>query len=535
MRTQTSIILLSLAVTTGVAMGCGPDGEPTQRQAEAVDHAEVQQGITDHSQAAVDAIIDGLALLESAQMYDEYAGGGDCVGVPEDDGEFGEPSDGGDYECPSTAEPSEQLDDEFDAVADMLEERIFTEANVEVEEGDAVVYLLAGDVVCDEDDFQTPVSVVDPDGDEPESEDEYDEEAYQECVDGVDDLELRLKAAKYSGDTFEIDVMVGPDEVHPLTLVFSTSEVSATATLGAMEPAAEHIADVAGEDVGAFPDQLSGQLKAGYYLQGSEVRLAVDVLQDIDVEAGDFELFVQAAGEVFGVGVDTADEVFEAAVDFGEVSLAGEMPGGYEEPVDVTPPGEGSSDDEEPVDEPDDAEPVDIAVDLAGLSSTVIFDPASDEVQWSDVGIGNGPTTVAINGETVVDIQLDAGFGGVFDAVLAMSDDGLKYSVEPGIELEVGLMFERVVGEFDDVESWMLDEVLTIGLGGHANPAILVGEQLEVVRGHLSLTSQSGVGATAHAGQCLIDNQSTVEQMGIDAEDEMHPFAYIEAGQCSAE
>jgi len=548
MRTQTSI-LLSMALVTGIAMGCGPEGEPTEREAESVDHAEVQQGITDHSEAAVDAIIDGLALLESAPMYDEYAAGEECLGVPEDDGEFGEPSDDGTHECQSMPGPSGQLDEEFNAVADVLEERIFTEANVEAEEGDSVVYLLVGDVVCDQDDFQMPQPVgvgaddgddgedgVDvDDGEAPGGDDEYDEEAYQECVDGVDDLELRLRAAKYTGDNFEIDVLVGPEEVHPVTFVFSASEVSATATLGAIEPAAEHIADVAGEDVGAFPDTLSGQLKAGYYLQDSQIRLAVDVLQDIDVDADDFELFVQAAGEVFGVGADTADEVLEASVNFGEVSLAGEMPGGYDEAVDVTPPGDGSSDDEEPLEESDEADPIDIDVQLAGLTSTVLFEPESDEIQWSDVGMGNGPTTVAINGETVIDIELDAGMGGVFDAVLAMNDDGLKYSVEPGVEVEIGLMFEGVTDAFDDVEPWMLDEVLTIGLGGHSNPALLVGEQMEVLRGHLSLTSQSGVGATAHAGQCLIDNQSSFEQMDSDTDDEMHPFGDIEAGQCSAE
>ena len=505
------------------AFGCppasGPGGSGADRAP--VDHESVQQGIEDHTKAAVEALVDGITLLESSEMADEYGGAPpqeDCVVVePDDDGDFDEPADE-EYECQSSTTGPSSVEDEADELAEELKNRIFTEANVETEDGETVVYLLDGEVVCAEEDF-------------------VDDQGYGECVDEVDALEIRLQTVKYQSGLFEIDVLLGADEIHPATLAFSSTEVSGEFLFDNFEAAADHIGEATDAPTADLPETFAGTVKLGYYQQGSVDRFAVDILSDLEIEGDGMKLFAEGVGEVFGIGVDTADETFEVAVGFGELIAEGETGGAT---VAATPPAGDDYDEDgtdEAYDEPETVDPVDVGVELAGLTSTMTFDPDSDEIEWTDVGLGNGPAKFFVDGETVLDINLDAGVGGAFDALMQMQDNGLKYSVEPGVELEIGLMFHRVIDEFDDAEDWMLDDVLTIALDGDANPAILIGDTgLEVLRGELSLNSlTTGAGADVSAGQCLVDSQDEFDGAYSEDDASFHPFDEVEAGECQEE
>lgn len=509
--------MIAVAAAMLLATGCVPDDPPEQTS---VDHDTVQKSISMHSEAVVDSLVEGVELMEASAMVDDYAGGDGCVGYPEGEDVVEPDQDYG--ECGGGGTDSGEVRRELSGAEDFLLDRIFTEENVESEEGDAVTYLLEGDVVCDS--YETSQGTM----------------VDEECVEDVDALEIRLRAVKYTSGSLEIDLMVGPDEVQPLSFGFSATAVTTTAIFDNLQPAVDHLEEVVGDDMAEFPDQFSGTVRAGIYDEAAGPRIGVEVLDDVDISSdGELDLYVEAVGEVLSLGADTAGQHLEFGVDFGEVGLTARD---YRRTsVGAVPPEEQDEDDEwtDP-EESDEPETVEFGVDLEGLTSTVSFDPTDDRVEFEDVGIGGGPASLSVAGETVVELDLDAGVGGVFDAVVDAGPQGLQLDVEPGVELQLALMFHRVAGDYDDVDDWMLDEVLTMALKGDSNPAVRLGEQgLEVLRGHLSMEADNGPSATAYAGQCMIDESEPIvvdESGGVDTdgdyETSLHPFDGLEAGQC---
>ena len=439
------------------------------------DHREVAQTISESTEGAVDAMVGAMALLESSQMVGDYAAVSDCGAY-------------GDVDCASYYAPdSGELEAGYEEMTDWMADHIFTSDNVESSSSGDVTYLLRGDVVCDPDLF-------------------FDDAGYNHCVSEVDALEIRLHAVMNGDDRLSLDILLGPDEIHPLSFTFSPEEVSATTILENVEPAVNHVADTFGEEPGTFPERLEGVVELGYYLDGDVAKFALHIHEDLGIEVDGYEAFeldVEAAGEVLAFGVDMAAETLFGAASLGEFALHFETYDSY-----------GGT------------EPETVGVELAGLTSEVSFDPGSEYVEWTGVGLGDGPAVISINGEEVIYIDLNSGIGGFFDAVLQLQDDDLKFSVEPGIELEIGTFFHRVADTYDGFDDWAYDEVLSFVLGGDDNPAILFAEHgVEVLRGHLSLQSEdTDLGVDADAGMCIDD--------GGDATDWSHPFEHLVAEQC---
>ena len=529
MRNEFKWALLAGFVAAG-ATACIPEVE------EEADHREVQQAVVDSIDGAAQAIIDALVLLDSSQMADDLYGE-TCVYESEGywDDELDEWVEGETTsECTSNAPDFSEIDAGKQELLDILETRIFTEANVESEAGGVVTYLLRGDVVCDADDF-------------------YDDEGYQHCVDDVDAVEVRL-AAQFDGDLLDLGVKVGPEKAHLVSLAFGSQELSARVVLQDLEEALEHLAQVAGDEMPEMPEQFQGELKVGYYAQGDVHRLAFDILDDLLVADEDFELQVEGVGQIWSMGFDAAAETLEGALSLGAVYLRGEMGGHLEEPPmipDDEPPVPGE-DDGEPGDDDgnfdgddgEDQDPVEFELDLSGLTATATFDPAQETLQWSNVSLGGGPTTVAIEGEEVLRIDLSSALNGAFDALMQLQDEGLEAVFEPGFEVEIETQFHRVAEFYDDFDEWMLDEVLNIILSGDA-PALLFGDfGVEVLSGELSLLSQNtDHGAVVEAGMCLIeeepflveppaDDQGDGGESGEEEDYVYHPFEGLSAGQC---
>lgn len=480
MKTKWKAVICALVIAASAA-ACGG----------ASDHQEVQQAVSDSTGSAADSIVDAVTLLESSDLFADY-GPQECP--PTVPGEEEDPY------CTPYEPDSQQVEAGYEELHDIMAERVFTEDNVEDTDSGKVTYLLRGDVVCDSDDFARP-------------------DHYDACVNDIEALEIRLRAEFDGDDRLALDVLLGPDEIHPLTLVFAPDEVSATVILDNVEAAADYVAGVFGEELGTFPERLEGVVEVGYYLDGDLARFAAHIHEDLGLEVDgyeSFELDVEGVGEVFSVGVDTAEELLVGSVSLGALSFDGEVPSRGDE-IHYDEQGESEQDGAHRT-----------GLEMAGLTGKVTFDPDTERVDWSGLGLGGGPLVVSINGEEVVDIDLSTGAGGVFDAAMQLEEAGLAVDVEPGFELVIGTYFHRVAESYDDYDDWMLDEVLSAVLDGDDNPAVLIRDEgLEVVRGHLSLASDStDHGAEVEAGMCLLDGEDSYE------EDWDHPFEDLEAGQC---
>lgn len=462
-----SSLMMGLLVSVGLLAACGGP-----------DHEAIEQAVYDGTDSAVDAVIDSLVLLEKSAMYDD-ATGGECWGEGPDEEVY----------CESVAPSSEELQAQYDEVRDELGERIFHSDNVEDSDSDSITLLLRGDIVCQEDDF-------------------FDDAGYHQCVQDVDALDIRLYATLVGDDTASIELWLGPDEIHPLTFTFGPEQLSIAAILENLEPAAAYVAQTFGEELEEFPGILKGEVEFGFFAEGDLRNFALAVHQDVVIEFDDGEYFAleaEAVGEVLSFGVDAVEEVLVGSASVGEFALT------YEEWSDTAPGGFHE-----------------FSVQLAGLTSGAIFDPNTERIEWNDVGLGGGPAAVHIDGEKVLEIDLNSGLGGLFNAVLQEEDEALKFSINPGLELEIGAFFYRVADTFDDFEDWMLDEILSITLDGDDNPAVLIREYgVEVLRGHLKLDSASTeYGASVEAGMCLVEDDDA------DGYEPVHPFEFLEADQC---
>src|SRR5690606_7322282 len=92
--------------------------------------------------------------------------------------------------------------------------------------------------------------------------------------------------------------------------------------------------------------------------------------------------------------------------------------------------------------------------------------------------------------------------------------------VMPSIALVVELSM-AALGADNDFDGWMQSERLGIFVSGSA-PAVLVGDEVEVLSGKLELTSNA-FNVTVEAGQCLVEDPEATRD---------HPFEGLMGGEC---
>ncbi len=471
-------ILLCVLVAVTMAFACGESG----------DHRDVQRALSTSGENASKALVDGMVMLESSAMVNEYAFGAECAGGT----------------CGDMAPDSASVEGEYEELHDLLSEYVFTSDNIEESGSGDVTYLLRGEVLCA--DLQ-----------------EYPED-YDYCVSEVNSAEVRLVANFVGDETVAIDILLGPDEIYALTFTFGPEQLSVSTVLDNWEDVVDYLTDLAGEEMVPFPDRLEGEVEFGYYASGDDHRVALSIHDDVGVEvAGDFSLDIGAAGEVLAFGMNPAEETLSGSLGLDSFALSF-VESSYGARGDYDYPEESEFTDEWGLTANDD--PAEIGIQFDGMTGTVVFDPNAEQLTWSDVGLGGSPFVMTVNGEEVLNIALNSNMGGMLDGIMELEGDDLKISVTPGFELEFGTFFHRVAGDYDDFEEWMLDEVLSIVLHGDDSPAVLVTwDDFQVLRGQLDFTSEAtDHGFSVEAGMCIDE----VATSGTD----YHPFADLEEAQC---
>ena len=127
-----------------------------------------------------------------------------------------------------------------------------------------------------------------------------------------------------------------------------------------------------------------------------------------------------------------------------------------------------------------------------------------------------------------IDLNADQGRSLDLDVLFELDADSVEIAVGPSFDLQLALAFHRVVDLFDDLEDFLLDDLIRITLDG-VEPALSIGEAgLKILSGKLTLRSESAeVTTEIEAGMCL------VELDDVDHEDEdLHLFELIGPGVC---
>lgn len=481
-------------------LACGPNTKSGEEKGESIDHATAKQAIVANTRSVSSSLGASIAFLETSNVFAASAEAAfpgtadECLGCDEPV----EPTEPAELEIDFDAE----LEAQTDEMTQWLETHVFTDANVESEDGTSVTYLLDGATVC------AAEGAADPD-----------------CVANVDQLELRLVVESPAAGDVDVDVLIGPDQHNPLSLQVHSDMLAVEIDFAGIKGAIEHIDSIQEIDAD-LPATFEGRIRGELLVEGPEkVKAALSVLSAVNVADGDISISLGESSPAFSVAIDGTAKTLTAVNDLGRFIVEAPMTTySYDSETQVET--ETSHD---------------VKIDLAGLTATTVLDAAAELITVTGAGLGNGTSTVHYDGAEVLAIDLND--GGTFDATIASAaDDTLSVEVAPKFDLSVALKFAAVADAMDDVEEWMLDDVLSVVLDGAAAPKLEIKDgQLKVVEGQLSLSLQNeGSSHTITAGQCLLgtaDDGDVAVEPGSEIEpdpvpEQSGPLDGLEAGTC---
>ena len=484
-----------LAVSTATVglMACGSP----QKDGETVDTAEVRSALTKNTTTLGNDLSSSIRFLEASRLLND---GLNIVSV-ESVAVCGVAPDGAPTDCAEPEPTTEDFDldvtDETDALVDELEQRILADAAIEAEESHAVTFLVRGDLVCASEVGDAP----DPD-----------------CKEMVDAMQIRIVLTSPAPGNVDVDLLVGPNRVNPVSLQVHQGMLAAEVDLGGVAAAADHIGPIIGEEL-ELPQTLKGRIRGELRADGSTATASVSVLQAITVADADFSFSLGQSLPLLSLSADSAASTLTGTVDAGRIAGAFPMTSyswddatGVEEEIEY-----------------------DFSFELAGLSSTAVLQALADVVDVTNIGLGPDTSTVSINGDEVLAIDLNPEDGRTLDATITASDDDVTIAVSPKFDLSVAMQFAAAAFLLDDWgDDWMQDDVLDITLDGASTPTVRFGQDVEVLDGTLTVALQNaGISHSLTAGQCLLDaDAELVDGDQTTTVEEATPLHDLAVGAC---
>ncbi len=490
-------MFLGAAVLSTSLMGCV---EPEDKNGGAIDHSSAQQAINASVNNLGETISNSLAFLEDSKLFsdnfDSYLGGGyECEPGEE---EWCEPEEPTPFDS-DVSKPKEEL-------IKALNERIFTQKNVESETGTSVTYLLKGDAVCVADEYDEPSE-------------------HGRCVKFVNDAQIRLIASSAGAGSADVSVKIGPNRISPINFEFRPKMIAASPNIGEMKKAAEYLAPLNDEDadISGFPAKASGELRLSLQETGDKtLEGKIAITKAIDVGEGDWALKLAAAPEGFVITADGLAKTIKASLGLGEISglfpySSSEEGYGYDE--------EGNEIEPSVV-----ADPVMAKLNIGGLSGSALFDAGKELLSLTNLSLGAKTSTLDLNDKRVLSVDLNKDDGRSFDVTIKKPGDHTQIELSPAFDLRMILAFAQAKDELESIQDWMFDEVMSIKFTG-ASPAFeLNGDDFKVLSGKLSLTAEkAGISHVVEAGQCLVSDIS-VEPFEDDSDEPIEGEEPVESG-----
>lgn len=355
------------------------------------------------------------------------------------------------------------------AEIEALAMKIFTGEN---HEGDGV-YLVRGALFCEVD------GAVDPD-----------------CAAEIDQIELRIHAVE-AGDGLDLGFRIGPDQAEPFGLELRSDRLSLVLDLADLKGAIEFLSED-DEAAAALPPVMEGVL-AFSLLAPSENEVEVQVAVR---EALRFETDSSGTGSAMKVSTEASDPLF--SVRMGETSLVMTVDVGRTR---VSGPwgdlqGDG-------------LELGNLDIDWQGLTYQIDLSADSDILNVRNIGLGDGTSTIKLDSETLLAVDLNKDSGRSFDLELSLDDAGLPVlAVAPGIDLQVSYNLEALSEGGVAVDAPVLRSSYALSLRGDAPVVQPVDADalsgfpggLRVLSGELVVSAEDAAeSVVVPAGKCLVE------------------------------
>lgn len=383
-------------------------------------------------------------------------------------------------------------------LAQWLSSRVFTEANYERTEGDALLYRLRPEVVCEAGD--------------------------RGCVEALDAMPIRLRVTSDEPGDLDIAVFFGTDRLHLLDIALYRDSLEIQVELGAVAEALR----ILGLPAEILPE-MEGRLGLGIARHDDrDFTVSLSILDPVSLRGGvdsAWHLELARALPAVAMRLDGAEQTVELHVGFGALDLLAPLASFL------------ADDAEEPclsgADCGEDA-PIEIdgslGLQLAGLtgSATLRAGAREEELRIRNLGFGSDTAVVHVDGQPVFTLDLNPLTGRMVELLFTRDGDGTLLEVAPGLDLSLRFSFGPLA-DLVELPAWALDERLQVRLEGDPPQVLLPGEtaaetkRLEVRSGSLTLASKRLPSLRVDAGMCLV---------GPEREPGAHPFAGLEAAPC---
>lgn len=356
------------------------------------------------------------------------------------------------------------------AEIEALAEKIFTEEN---HEGDGV-YLVRGALFCEVE------GAVDPD-----------------CEAQIDGLELRIHAVE-AEDGLNLGFRIGPDQAEPFGLELRSNRLSLVLDLADLKSAVEFLAEDDEEATAGLPAVMEGVLAFSLLAPSeNEVEVQVGVR-----EALRFETDSSGSGSAMKISTDARDPMFSMlmgetklamTVDVGRTRVSGPWGDVQGDGLDL-----GNLD-----------------IDWQGLSYQIDLSADSDILNVSNIGLGDGTSTIKLDGETLLAVDLNKDSGRTFDLELSLDEAGLPVlAIAPGIDLQVSYDLQALSEGGVAIDAPVLRSSYSLSLRGD-EPVVQPVEAdaftgfpggMRVISGELVVSADDAAeDVVVPAGKCLVE------------------------------
>lgn len=312
------------------------------------------------------------------------------------------------------------------------------------------------------------------------------------CVQEVDSAELALRAV-LAGDGLDISLAVGPERAEPFTLRLRSNLLGLVVDLDEGKKAITHLALITGEEV-ELPDVMEGVFAFTMTVE-NEQRVVLDaaIEQAARIEArtpeGPFSFSSAAKTPLLALTLDGARQEVQFALDIGRTQLS--APWSSIETESLVDSGV-------------------YALDFAGASYTTTLRADDQSIDITNIGLGDGTTTLKLDDHVLFAMDLNADAGRRFNMTVSPTADGnASFAIDPSYDLSLRYDGRPLADAGDLIEDFLLDETYRVSFTG-SNPTFEVDAAaggFRVTSGTLTISSTAAAeDVVVSAGQCLIEN-----------------------------
>lgn len=519
MKRQSIWRMFALGTAAALFVACGP---PVENGGEPVDHETTQQSLEHNTKTLSKRISSSVQFIENStlatdglSMYSES----DCAV------QSGGSQPGGSQPCASgEVEIETDMSEQTSEAIKLLKAKVFNRDHIVASSEKSITYRVPGKTICGEE----PETLCEPaEGASGGSScsGSNDSSWHDECVKNANKMKYRIRVTSPSNGDLDFEFLIGSDDLKPGTLELHDNHVAVIADLGQIKKTIKYADDIYDNNAAQdLPSTMKGVIRAQLESDGPKhAHFETKIEAGVSIGGGDYGLdLARAAKPVFGVTADADKRTLTSTVDFGAIEAT--FPSTYYD-------SNGSGGSTETI--------LQHTVHLAGLSAQAKYVGNSDEVQFTNIGIGDATSWLKMAGKKVLSADLNPANGRQFNVTVkpGKNGEGIQFDVEPNFDLQMDFNFGRIKNKLSNFneffDKWTEDESIRVRLSG-GNPASVVAtdEEVKIRKGKLEISSKNpSKKVTVQAGQCLGDSQSSSTGGSTSS---YHPVDDLEATMCAA-